>query len=75
MTLRVPVLKPIVQVLEEVSLKPYLEQVVQEVKPVVRLGRYLMTDGPHNPGPSLLHKPKCIAWNSVVHGAWATERT
>jgi KaiC domain protein len=73
MPLRTPILKPIVQVLEEVPLKPYLEQVVQEGKPIIRLGRFLMLDGPHNPGPSLLHKPKCIAWNSVIHGAWATE--
>jgi KaiC domain protein len=73
MTLKTPILKPIIQVLEEVPLKPYLEQVVQEGKPIIRLGRYIMTDGPHNPGPSLLHKPKCIAWNSVIHGAWATD--
>jgi KaiC domain protein len=73
MTLKTPILKPIIQVLEEVPLKPYLEQVVQEGKPIIRLGRFLMLDGPHNPGPSLLHKPRCIAWNSVIHGAWATE--
>jgi KaiC domain protein len=73
MTLKAPILKPIVQVLEEVGLRQYLEQVVQEGEPIIRLGRYLMLDGPHNPGPSLLHKPRCIAWNSIVHGSWATE--
>jgi KaiC domain protein len=73
MALKTPILKPIVQVLEEVGLRQYLEQVVREGRPIIRLGRFLMLDGPHNPGPSLLHKPKCIAWNTIVHGSWATE--
>jgi KaiC domain protein len=73
MPLKTPVLKPIVQVLEEVGLRQYLEQVTQEGKPIIKIGRFLMLDGPHNPGPSLLNKPRCIAWNSIVHGSWATE--
>ena len=70
MPLETPILKPIAQVLEEVQLKPYLEALGE--KPIIKIGRYVMIDGPHNPGPSLLNKPKCIAWSTVVHGSRVT---